>query len=272
MKSFNTTEELVEYVCRTSTTSNYEEVCPFPYINKGWDSIIKWRGTNFDGASEVEANDCSITYGDSLVHFGMFEESCVYMTVNLVCALFCFHLLKVLGNERKRKAKGARGRRGESGEGWLKESTITEKVCLGNGLISLCHGVAWLDFDGIMVRGGGGEEGGGGERSDELKVVGAMRAWEGGGANETSMGRRFSYMDMGDATAANSLSSSLLRSSLGCPALCGALRHESGVRCGFYAHLCGTDYTVDLDHGDRRPCEEEERCHQVDSMALCVCR
>ncbi|GMH54875.1 hypothetical protein TrRE_jg7752 [Triparma retinervis] len=155
---FNSTSELVDYVCKTSTVADFVPVCPFPFINEGWGSIIKFRHTDFSDAagSGIVLQDCSITYGDSLSKWGAFEESCLYMTLNLLCALFCFQLLRFLGKERKRKAKGSRNPMLRNAAasvgscGWMGRSTITEKVCLGNAIISLFHSAAWVDFYGYF--------------------------------------------------------------------------------------------------------------------------
>mmetsp|Transcript_5629 Transcript_5629/g.11264 ORF Transcript_5629/g.11264 Transcript_5629/m.11264 type:complete len:510 (+) Transcript_5629:163-1692(+) len=146
---FNSTEEEVDYVCRVSTRTDYTPVCPYPFINKGWGEIIKWRGTDFDKASEITLNDCSITFGEALSKWGAFEESMFYMTLNLILALLCFQLLNALGKERKLNARNAR-RAGQSGCGWLGRSTITEKVCLANAIISLFHSASWIDFYGYF--------------------------------------------------------------------------------------------------------------------------
>jgi hypothetical protein len=160
MGGFDSTTELVDYVCKTSSATDYVPVCPFPFINQGWGSIIKFRHTDFSEAAvaDIVFDDCSITYAESLSKWGIFEESCIYMTLNLVCALLCFQLLMVLSKERKLKAKGARnvvvrnrgGGGGGSFCGWMSRSTITEKVCLGNAIISLFHSAAWLDFYGYF--------------------------------------------------------------------------------------------------------------------------
>ena len=145
---FNSSYNLVDYVCGTATDTDYDPVCPFPYINAGWGSVVGYHKTNFEDASSVTLGTCSITYASSLDVWGFVYERAVYMSISVGCTLgasYLFVQLRRHRHERRSASRSSIERR------YLGSLTLAEKLCLLNCLASAAHAVAWVDFWGYSA-------------------------------------------------------------------------------------------------------------------------
>ena len=77
----NSSANLVDYVCRSATVTDYDPVCPFPFANEGWGEIVGYHKTDFEDSDKVVLGTCSITYASSLDAWGFVYEQAMYMSI-----------------------------------------------------------------------------------------------------------------------------------------------------------------------------------------------
>ena len=128
---FNSSVNLVNYVCKTATLTDYDPVCPFPFVNQEWGDIIGYRSTKFEHASDVVLGDCSQTFAESLGAWGFRIEQMFYMGLSVICAIGAFYLFLMLRRQRRKSESSM---------------TLAEKLTLLNALSSVANSLAWIDF------------------------------------------------------------------------------------------------------------------------------
>ena len=72
---------LVKYTCQPP--ADYKPLCPFPYINKGWDSVVKSKGSLTADYSSLVLDDCSMTWASSLS--GQYTQYTLLYLIPMLC-------------------------------------------------------------------------------------------------------------------------------------------------------------------------------------------
>lgn len=144
LERFDGPDDLVRYVCSTSTRTSYDPVCPFPYINGNWGAIVSQSGTDFSKAGEVDFPSCNITFASALHEVGYDLERWLQICASFMCFAGSLWLsVKLRGLRLKvRKAAG----RHQTGAAAPSPSEI---IAWLNILSSLCQLVCWVDYWGF---------------------------------------------------------------------------------------------------------------------------
>jgi hypothetical protein len=145
LSRFNTSQELVDYVCKTSTPTSYIPVCEYPYINAGWEKLVKVGSTDYANADQVTLGDCSMTMAESLEPVGYNAERFIQMSASGVVAVLSLFLLLKLRAVRHTVRKAARTSRSSYEQ---HAPSPSEVIAILNLISSVCQAVCWIDYWG----------------------------------------------------------------------------------------------------------------------------
>ena len=148
---FNTSADLIEYVCYTADEYNYDPVCPFPFINAGWYDILHWmRNPSEAKYSAVKLGDGSILMSEAFGSWQYDLKSAIYCTF---CLVGCFASFDLYFKRRRWRRQQNQRLTDEGGNKLLPSLSMDpispalfETVCLINGLVSFLLGLCWVDY------------------------------------------------------------------------------------------------------------------------------
>ena len=165
-RRFYNATEMVKYVCSTTKPNiftewlqspesisarpdsyhdnyNYEPICPFPYLPKGWA-----YNSNILNATNVELNTCSLTWAEAAGD--QYSKKCqTYFIMSMIPGIiFLFYLALLANSKNNHKAM--------SKEFFIlpgnllisKKPNLSEKICWLNVLVSVLHCFVCTDIEG----------------------------------------------------------------------------------------------------------------------------
>ncbi|GMI56251.1 hypothetical protein ScalyP_jg8385 [Parmales sp. scaly parma] len=131
---------------------NFEPVCPFPYVNKGWKYDLTPTGRLLNGTNVV-LGDCSQTMAESTD--GFYDRLCFFYTlINIIPGVITLLFLTIYSSIKFADEKGKKG--SDKKHLWLikgkvsfsKHANVSEQMCWINVFVCFLHAVMTTDTHG----------------------------------------------------------------------------------------------------------------------------